>query len=466
MNTASASATLHTRTTPGLQRSLLTHHALWWSVGLGVLARALVLLFFGPWDPSVEATIVLRNDASGYDQLARCLLETGGFCDNTNRTPGYPAFIASIYSVAGYRPWVVLAVQVVVDALTIGLTYALGVRWFTPRVAAVAALLLAFDPTSLFMSSSLLTDGVFSFLFLASMALFLRGMASGGCAWAVAAGALLGLAAWVRPSAQYLPLLLLVATLCRAGWPWRRRMAFAATLVLVFMLSISPWLERNHQQFGVRGLATVKGETLLNWHVAYFLAWRDGKPVDAVRAALAEEVRRAGWVDGGNPFDNSAAQERVALQYIRAQPLAYAGAMLRGMVFMYANVGSATNAEKLHVGAARGAGSRVRDESSLQAMVGRALREKGAAQLALGAVLSAVNLVQYLLALAGAWIALRDPRYRGLAVFMLVLVGYFTATSGISAEARYKLPATPLYLLLAGVAVQAWAQKRRHAGGR
>lgn len=456
------SASLSSRPPASLGAWFHAHRALWWAIGIGVFARLAVLAIHAPWDPATAATVVLVDDAGVYHRLALCILEQQDFCLNTNRTPGYPAFVAAVYALFGVQPWVVLLLHVLVDAATIALTYALGLWLFTPMVAAVASLLLAVDPTSLFTSSSLLTDSLFALLFLCSVGLFLRGLDASRLRWALAAGLALGLAAWVRPSAQYVPVLLIFAALCRAAWPWRRRVAFGCATVLAFLLTISPWLVRNHQQFDAWGLATVKGDTLLNWQAAYFLAWRDHKTVEAVREDLAAEARSAGWVEGGNPFDNAAVQEQLALRHIRAQPLAYASAMLRGIAFMYLNAGTDRIARKLGIIDPAAPKVNRRNDPSLASMFQNALRDKGAARLAIGAALATVNLLQYALALVGCWIAWRNARWRWLALFFMLLVAYFAVTSGISAEARYKMPVTPLYLLLAGLAVQAaWQRSRR-----
>ena len=96
----------------------------------------------------------------------------------------------------------------------------------------------------------------------------------------------------------------------------------------------------------------------------------------------------------------------------------------------------------------------------MRGAIDRALREKGPERLALGALLAAVNLSQYVLVLIGCWIGLRSRRHRDVVLFFLLLTAYFTLTSGVSAEPRYKMPVTPLYLLLAGLAVQAWVDRR------
>lgn len=438
-----------------------THRLLWWAIGLGVVARALVLLVYAPWSEPAQSALVLLDDAGVYHRLALCILESHDFCQNTNRTPGYPVFVAAVYSLFGIQPWIVLALQILVDALTIALTYAIGLWLFSPTVAAAAALLLAVDPTSLFTSSSLLTDSLFTLLFLASVALFLRGLASKSIGWALAAGLTLGITTWIRPSAQYLPILLSFAALCRFGWAWPRRLCFAFAMTAAFALTISPWLYRNQHQFGALALATVKGETLLNWQAAFFLAWRDHKPVDEIRKQLALEVRQAGWVDDGNPFVNSEVQERVALRHISVQPLAYAAAMLRGIGFMYLNVGMDKIGRKLGLTDPEAPKVNLRNAPTLWVQIQQTWNERGAAQIALAAVLAGINLSQYVLALAGCVVAWRDRRYRWVGVFFMALVAYFTVTSGISAEARYKMPVIPLYLMLAGLAVQAWLQQRQ-----
>ena len=416
-----------------LQAWLHVHRALWWAIGIGVLARIAVLAIYSPWDPAIATTSVMANDAGVYHRLALCLLEQQDFCLNTNRTPGYPAFVAAVYALFGVQPWVVLVLQVLIDAATITLTYALGVWLFSPTVAAAAA---CCSPSIRPACSSVQPahrQPVHAAVPVRGGALPARaGLGPAALGAGHRAGARpggLGAALGAVPAG---------AALRRGavppGWPWTRRVAFGAAALLAFVLTISPWLHRNHQQFDAWGLATVKGETLLNWQAALFLAWRDHRTVEAVRKDLAAEARSAGWVEGGNPFDNAAVQEQVALGHIRAQPLAYASAMLRGMAFMYLNTGTDRLAGKL--GMVDPAAPRVnrRTDPSLSSMFARAARQ-GPGRLVLGAVLATINLMQYALALVGCWIAWRNPRWRRLALFFMLLVAYFTVTSG-SAQKR------------------------------
>ena len=72
------------------------------------------LLLVEPWALATEAQAALHNDSQGYHRLALSLLERGEFTTeagvpaNTLRTPGYPLFVAALYSLFGPRPWAVM----------------------------------------------------------------------------------------------------------------------------------------------------------------------------------------------------------------------------------------------------------------------------------------------------------------------------------------------------------------------
>jgi hypothetical protein len=50
------------------------HRMLWWAIGVGLLARVIILLTFARWRADVESATVLVNDADVYHRLALCIL--------------------------------------------------------------------------------------------------------------------------------------------------------------------------------------------------------------------------------------------------------------------------------------------------------------------------------------------------------------------------------------------------------
>ena len=81
---------------------------------------AVRLLFFGfvhPWDPETEKAIVLEKmlwdiTILPYPREHHRFAYSTTDVPNTVRTPLYPMFIAGIYSIFGYKPWVVMLFQI------------------------------------------------------------------------------------------------------------------------------------------------------------------------------------------------------------------------------------------------------------------------------------------------------------------------------------------------------------------
>ena len=73
------------------------------------------------------------SDMAHYDEIARNLLEGKGFSSDGRitayRPPGYPFFVASVYSIFGSSPVAVRVVQAILGAFTCCLAYFLA-RFF------------------------------------------------------------------------------------------------------------------------------------------------------------------------------------------------------------------------------------------------------------------------------------------------------------------------------------------------
>ncbi|HEX6989488.1 MAG TPA: glycosyltransferase family 39 protein [Bacillota bacterium] len=222
------------------------------------------------------------HDAIYYDLMVRQLLGEGVFGykseePNAYVTPGYPLFLAALYSVFGWREaspvTAVLWVQVVLDALTAGLIVLAGRRLGSRRAGVVAGVAWALYPGLVFLPLYLLTETLFLFLLVLLTLVLLRAVdESGGRSgrWWAAVGGLAALVALVRPVA---------APLLGVTWlweAWRRkraepgagRRASLARVVLIsgaaFVAVMLPWWIRNALVLGeVVLLATQTGNPLL-----------------------------------------------------------------------------------------------------------------------------------------------------------------------------------------------------------
>ncbi len=218
-----------------------------------VALTGLALRLFFVWHfPSVT------GDTALYDQLARNWLDHhvyGIFIDGRLtpvdvRVPGYPAFLATVYSVFGRTHIAVMLVQAVLDLGTCFLAAALAAKLRPAtsrrRVAMAATWLAATCPFVANYSAVLLTEVLATFLTAAALVLLLRAEAGGTPNWFLA-GLLVGLGTLVRPET---PLVLIAAAPVlifrwRRPAEWSRLACSGALLAAGLLVPLAPWAARN-----------------------------------------------------------------------------------------------------------------------------------------------------------------------------------------------------------------------------
>lgn len=186
------------------------------------------------------------------------------------RSPGYPLFIAPLIDwplVVG-DPIPIGIVQAFIGALVTFLAYLITMRIAGVGPALVSALLVATSPVLISMTPYILTETLFSGLVAAAFAVLAFALAAPRnrrrvlVAFAVS-GALLGLAALVRPVLLLLPAMFLIAAFIWYRQQWRMFVLLAAVFVLVY----SPWPLRN--AFNVNDGSGRVLTTNFIWHGAY-----------------------------------------------------------------------------------------------------------------------------------------------------------------------------------------------------
>ena len=170
--------------------------------------------------------------------------------------PGYPMFLAAIYSLVGPDFRVAVFVQVVLGTAVCALVFATASRAAGRGVGLAAALLVAVNPTYVFTTNLLASENLFA-LWLAMAMEFtcrarraLAALGPGGTPaahrkrWAVLAGGVYALATLTR--AVGLPLVLVAAAWVRQGASPRRAGNLTAVWLLAgFAVVLAPWTLRN-----------------------------------------------------------------------------------------------------------------------------------------------------------------------------------------------------------------------------
>ncbi len=111
--------------------------------GIAFVTRVVLFLAICPWQETVQEERIIFKDAVHYHDLAINLLEHQTFSDSTQvpylpnweRVPVYPSFLASVYSIFGYYPFIAIFLQVIIGSITCVLAYKIGIHLFDEKTS-------------------------------------------------------------------------------------------------------------------------------------------------------------------------------------------------------------------------------------------------------------------------------------------------------------------------------------------
>jgi 4-amino-4-deoxy-L-arabinose transferase-like glycosyltransferase len=228
-----------------------------WAVALILLVALLLRLGYVAVTPDYR----IVHDARDYDVHARSIALGHGFAPlgpgpsrkTAFRPPGYPIFLAGVYSLGG-RAWIrgpgrVVAgrrTNAVVGTVIVALLGLLAAQLFDRRVALVAMAVAAVYVPLILAGGALMSEPLFAALLLGALTAAVHHRRSAHRhRWAVVAGLLGGLSILTRANAAVLLLPLAIAVWdLRPRWLWRA-LAPPALVVAVALLVVAPWTVRN-----------------------------------------------------------------------------------------------------------------------------------------------------------------------------------------------------------------------------
>jgi hypothetical protein len=278
---------------------------------------AFVLLLTAAFCIRVSVAHILPNDAPDdgtvYDQMARNLVERHVYSHDTEppyapsliRVPGYPLFLAGVYSVTNNDKTAVRIVQALMDTATCALIALLAFYWEPDekrkRSSSLAALVLAaLCPFTTIYVATIMSETLTMFLAMAmtltaTLALTATSQRKVLLLW-VATGLIAGIAVLVRPDsglfALALGLTLVVSTLARASevklktkneellFRTARASYLGAVFSLAFCLALVPWTIRNYRVFHffqpiASAHAAMPGEFVPHGYLSWVSTWID-----------------------------------------------------------------------------------------------------------------------------------------------------------------------------------------------
>jgi len=361
----------------------------------------------------------MAGDSAMYQRIALNLKAGFGFMDKGLPTawfaPGYPTFLAAIYSVAGTGSLPVQIAQAVIDVCSALLLYGICLEITRRRRPALLTLgAYAVYLPVLIAVGQLLSEALFIALVLASCYLLMGAARVGRPALFLAAGLALGIASLTR-GAMLAFLAVVPLVLLSVGYSVRRAAVAFAWAGVGLVTVVAPWTARNYVQFGhFIPVQAQLGNALYRGNYANGEASRPFHP------DMPPEVIARMWGKTNEEQDRILAQE--AVTYLRGHARQVAWLMARKPLRLWLSIGW------------------------------------GRPPTARNLVRCAVNLTLFLLAVY-AWVH-ADRGWRRRGAFAAALIAYFTAVHTVLfAVPRYILPVEPFLLLFACCGVELLARR-------
>ncbi len=300
-------------------------------------------------------------DSYEYDGMAMSLVENGRFYQSEPafyfpsqyripvfevrtptdafRTPVYPLFLAGIYSVFGHKPSVAIIFQLILSSLTCILVYYIGEVFIRRGVGFIAGLLLALDfPTAIY-GNLIMTDMLFTFLFLASIYFILKLFREGKRKHLIYSAILLGAAALCRQVVIYFVFVMVLSFIVVYRRSIVKGLLNYCIYVLIFLAAVSPWAIRNYIVYDNFSFSIAQGGNLLFYNAAYLEANKRGgyEHLDAIRQEMKEETDKI-FVERGvsSPFEKAKIYQELAVERILSAPALYTRIHLIGALKIFA----------------------------------------------------------------------------------------------------------------------------------
>ncbi|MEA2479394.1 MAG: hypothetical protein QOJ07_1316 [Thermoleophilaceae bacterium] len=398
-----------------------------------------------------------KHDDRDYDRLACALVTGDGYPRESPRAPagddcrraapsaeptafrppGFPMFLAGIYTVArplGIDRWTAARVaQAVLGALAAALIGLIALRLWGRTTALVAIALAAVYPPLILIGGSLLTEPLFVALVLGTLAAVLAYRADPRRSLLIGAGVLAGLTALTRTNGVLLllPLALLVFGAGAAAAARRTRAGHAAVFVAIALVTVAPWTIRNAVALhSFVPVSTEAGSALAG-------TYND--------AARTNPVRPGAWVVPGTVPE----LRRLVASDFRDEPaaegrqLSYAFDYMKGRPGYVAEVAGRNTLRLLN----------------LDGKYWWRFSAGTISQVQWGADIAGYAFFPFiLLALAGAFL----PAARRAPAWMWLVPGLlFLSVVPLVGELRMRAPIEPFILLLAALPVAALIERRR-----
>jgi hypothetical protein len=434
-------------------------------VSLFLLAMVIRLTLF--LIASSDEERFIRPDTMKYVRPANNLVDYGTFSSSTEEplerefdiTPGFPAFIITVFSIFGRSFTMLALILLLIDSTVPVILFRIGDLWRYWKVGAVAGLLYAVNLLCVISCQHILTDSLFTFFLSLQILFYIRFFRGGKSRDLILTVFVLGIMTLIRPVASNWIFILLGMLLFTRPLPGNRRVLRIFVTAVVFAAICAPWITRN-----VRGGAGVR----LTTNNAKAVRYNFATAVEAVVTGKPAGMIRTEWRESDNilfssdpelfPDENSRYNHRMdkGLETIRRHPLVFAKLSARPYVFL-----PALDAFYEHIGVSAG-GKGTLDILTRQGPWEAVGHYFDGRTWLLVPVLPWILIlgVTYLASGIGLFICFREKAWGALLAFVFFAL-YYIALLGPLTLSRYRLPAMPAIVLMAGLGMTSWKKLQK-----
>lgn len=409
-----------------------------------------------------DRRVIFQPDSAMYTSLAEGIRQHGSFCypktpdtPDVERVPGYPVFLYLMLSISKGNYLAVVAVQIIIDALTCVLIGILGgIIW--ENAFLISGLLASINLNMIVYSHFILSDSLFLSFFVGLLILMFKFMKSPS----FLIGALImvgfGLLSLLRPVVLYMSILIIPFIILRYRY-YRKDNLIKAILYgllwgLLFIAIISPWMYRNYKIYNKFALSAQTGQYLLHYIVPFVWQYSRGIPfIEGMKNAIEsfnEQMVKLGKDPAQmDPFERSALETEIAFDFLQQAPKT---AVLKAWLFGIAkNLFSPALVDLSYLLKIERPHFFYTEGKTLLERAGNFIRNMpGLFGWFLCGSLAGTALMR-LIQLWGLVVCLKRDIWKGS--LMVILIGYFLAVSGPIGYAKYRLPFEPILIILLAI---------------
>lgn len=430
---------------------------LFWVILFVAFIARLAVTLPGLEDPE----LLMRPDSPSYLHPALSLAENftfstapGSGIAETSRTPGYPLFLAMIFTFLGKGLWWPPLVSVFVGTGIVALVYAVALRFLTRPLALLAAALIALNLTAIGSTPLYLSDTLFFAGVTLQLLLFYRFYKSGHFFSFILTILVAALTCYIRPANLFWLFPALVLLFASPRLQLRTKLKTAVLSVLLFSAILLPWMIRNNLNDAGFTFSTITGSTLYFHNTPALESLITGESAETIRSRKIAESTTL-FNDSPDSFRTIAQQQeyyhKESFKQIKAHPFIYFFQHIRPYILL---PDLPTVCEEFGVTLSGRGTFAILNRDGIAAAVNHYFQEnKKVIYMALPLLL--VNALMIIAALFWLCRFLWKGEFYKILIF-LAFGYYYLFIPGPIAMPRYQLPALPLMAIFAAEAIGYW----------